>query len=243
MSFAMYRSKRANISWFCRSLVKFWPQGDPISRPVGEGSIEIVIRRRNAAERWSCMRLRAEVIVMAMLQVKALKSAVRVAVATLALAGLARPVLAQDILGPDKAACAAGSQGPAALVRVYGFKDRDGLLRVQLYGADPEEFLEKGTKLKRIEVPVTPAGDMSVCVALPRRGEFAMYVLHDRNGNRKWDLSKDGFGFSGNPKLGMSKPDYEDSMFVAGNGVTIVDVILNYRTGLFSVRPLVDRRN
>src|SRR3546814_17565759 len=89
----------------------------PYTTLFRSGSIEIVIRKRNAAERWSCMRLRAEVIVMAMLQVKALKSAVRVAVATLALAGLARPVLAQDILGPDKAACAAGAQGPAALVR------------------------------------------------------------------------------------------------------------------------------
>lgn len=153
------------------------------------------------------------------------------------------PVAAQAIIGPDRDACASGAKGPAALVRVYGFKDREGNLRVQLYSDQPDEFLVSGKKLKRIEMPMTESGDMNVCMALPRFGEFSMAVLHDRDMNGKLSVSKDGVGFSGNPKLGLSKPDYEKAMFVARDGVTIVDVILNYRQGLFSVRPLVDRRN
>jgi len=153
------------------------------------------------------------------------------------------PAAAQEIIGPEAAACAPGARGPAALVRVYGFKDRAGNLRVQLYSDNPDEFLASGKKLKRIELPMTKSGDMNVCMALPRFGEFSMVVLHDRDVNGRLSVSKDGFGFSGNPKLGLSKPDYEDAMFVARDGVTVVDVILNYRQGLFSVKPLVARRD
>jgi len=70
-----------------------------------------------------------------------------------------------------------------------------------------------------------------------------MAVLHDRDMNGRLSVSKDGVGFSGNPKLGLSKPDYEDAMFVARDGVTVVDVILNYRQGLLTVKPLVARRD
>lgn len=163
--------------------------------------------------------------------------------AAVALGAFSAPAAAQTIIGPESAACAPGAKGPAALVRVYGFKDRVGNLRVQLYSDNPDEFLEKGKKLKRVELPMTASGDMNVCMALPRFGEFSMAVLHDRDLNGKLSVSKDGVGFSGNPKLGLSKPDYEDAMFVARDGVTVVDVVLNYRQGLFSVRPLVAVRD
>lgn len=153
------------------------------------------------------------------------------------------PAMAQEILGPDAAACRPGTAGPAALVRVYGLKDRGGTLRVQVYGNNPADFLAKGKKLKRIELPVTPSGDMNVCVDLPRYGQYAIAVRHDRDANKKsgWN---DGGGFSGNPKLSLTslKPDYEDVSFAAGHGVTVVDVVMNYRSGL-SIKPVVARRN
>jgi len=154
----------------------------------------------------------------------------------------AAPARAQEIVGPDAAACRPGAKGPAALVRVYGFKDRGGTLRVQAYGDEPDDFLEKGKKLKRIEVPVSATGDMNVCVALPRYGNYAIAVRHDRNGDRKSGWS-DGGGFSGNPKLSLAnlKPDFEDVVFTARPGVTVVDVVMNYRSGL-SIKPLVARR-
>ncbi len=173
------------------------------------------------------------------------RSALTLAAATLTLAAVsaATPSYAQEILGPDAAACRAGTPGPSALVRVYGFKDRGGNLRVQLYGNNPDDFLAKGKKLKRIELPIVAEGDMNVCIELPSYGEYAVAVRHDRDGNGKSGWS-DGGGFSGNPKLsiGNLKPDYEESSFAVGQGVVLVDVIMNYRSGL-SIRPVVAERD
>lgn len=169
--------------------------------------------------------------------------ALAAATAALAAASAAMPAAAQEILGPDAAACRAGAPGPAALIRIYGFKDRGGTLRVQLYGNNPDDFLAKGKKLKRIEVPVAESGDMNVCIDLPSYGEYAVAVRHDRDGNRKsgWN---DGGGFSGNPKISLTnlKPDYEDASFAARQGVTVVDVVMNYRSGL-KIKPVVARRD
>jgi uncharacterized protein (DUF2141 family) len=173
------------------------------------------------------------------------RGALTLVAAAVAVSGafVAAPVAAQEILGPDAAACRPGVAGPAALVRIYGFKNRGGMLRVQLYGNNPDDFLEKGKKLKRIELPVTASGDMNVCVDLPRYGEYAIAVRHDRDGNGKsgWN---DGGGFSGNPKLSLTnlKPSYEDVSFTARQGVTVVDVVMNYRSGL-SIKPVVARRD
>ncbi|MFC3713410.1 DUF2141 domain-containing protein [Sphingoaurantiacus capsulatus] len=173
------------------------------------------------------------------------RSALTLAAATftLAAASAATPAHAQEILGPDAAACRAGTTGPSALVRIYGFKDRGGNLRVQLYGNNPDQFLAKGNWLKRIELPIVADGDMNVCVELPSYGDYAIAVRHDRDANGKsgWN---DGGGFSGNPKLSLGnlKPDYEDTSFAAGQGVVVVDVIMNYRNGL-SIKPVVAKRD
>ena len=146
---------------------------------------------------------------------------------------------AQTILGPDAAACQAGAPGPAVLVRIYGFKDRGGNLRIQLYGNNPDDFLAKGKKLQRIDLPMQEEGDMAVCISLPSRGDFAVAVRHDRDGNGKsgWN---DGGGFSGNPSVSFArlKPRLDESVFTARDGITVVDVVMNYRSGL-SIRPIV----
>lgn len=125
----------------------------------------------------------------------------------------------------------------AARVHVDGFKDRVGNLRVQAYGSNPSEFLESGKKIVRVEGEVSPAGGMSVCVPLPGPGTYALVVLHDRDANGRLSVWSDGVGFSRNPKLGLSKPDYSRVKVTLPSGTTDIDVILNYRQGL-SVRPL-----
>jgi uncharacterized protein (DUF2141 family) len=142
-------------------------------------------------------------------------------------------------LGPDAAACSAGANRPALLVSVNGFKNRVGKLRVQLYGGDPKTFLERGAKLKRIDLPVTRSGAMNVCVAVPRTGTYAIAVRHDADANGKTNWN-DGGGFSGNPKLSILKlkPSYRAAAVAVGGGVKVVPVVLNYRSGL-SIAPIV----
>jgi uncharacterized protein (DUF2141 family) len=141
-------------------------------------------------------------------------------------------------LGPDAAACSPGSNRPALLVSVNGFKNRGGYVRVQLYGDNPQEFLAKNKRLRRIELPVTNGGPMDVCVAVPKAGTYAVFVRHDADGNKKAGWS-DGGGFSNNPKLSLMKlkPSLRATAVNVGSGVKPIRVVLNYRHGL-SVGPI-----
>lgn len=135
----------------------------------------------------------------------------------------------------DTAACARGDT--AVLVRVDGFKEREGTLRVQVYGSNPADFLAKGKKLRRIDVPVSRSGRMDVCVALPAPGAYAIAVRHDLDGNGKSGWS-DGGGFSRNPRISLLrlKPNFNDVVIQVGHNVRPVDVTLLYRNGL-SIGP------
>src|SRR6476659_7958008 len=94
----------------------------------------------------------------------------KVAVAFLTAFGIAAWSAPAAAIVGDAEACARGDS--AVLVRVDGFKERQGMLRVQIYGSNPADFLAKGKKLKRVEVPVAKAGRMDVCVALPGPGNY-----------------------------------------------------------------------
>lgn len=142
------------------------------------------------------------------------------------------------LLGPDAALCRDGGEEPAILVNVEGFKARTGTVRVQVYGSNPADFLAKGKKLRRIDLPVTRSGPMQVCVAVPAPGNYAIAVRHDIDGSGRsgWN---DGGGFSRNPKISLTslKPRYGEVVIAVGQGTKPVDVVLNYRRGL-SIKPI-----
>jgi uncharacterized protein (DUF2141 family) len=156
----------------------------------------------------------------------------------LALAFAAAPGAAQA-MGPDAAACRAGSGQPAVLVNVNGFKARTGSVRVNVYGSDPARFLGRGQYVRQINVPVSRAGAMPICVAVPNAGRYAVAVRHDADGNGRMSRSTDGGGFSRNPRLTVLnyRPNYENVAFNVGRGVTSVNVTLLYLYGL-SIRPV-----
>lgn len=154
------------------------------------------------------------------------------------------PEEAQPSLSTHDPACPADHAGPSVLVRVTGFKDRAGQLRVELYPGTAEDFLSPGRALRaagkvfqRIDIPTPPEGDGEVCVALPAPGIYAVAVLHDRNTDGRLNPFSDGYGFPNNPRLGYGKPDVADVAFTAGEGRLALDVVLNYWNG-FSARPL-----
>ena len=148
------------------------------------------------------------------------------------------PALAQPpVLGTDAHACTAAGSGQAALVRVSGFKDRVGQLRVQYYSDDPTTFLASGAFIRRQDVPMSEAGEMIVCITVPTPGEYAFVALHDRDSDSRLSIWSDGVGFSNNPKLALAKPKVEPLLVTIAPGVTPIPIVMNYRRGL-SVRPL-----
>jgi uncharacterized protein (DUF2141 family) len=151
-------------------------------------------------------------------------------------------------LGKAEGRCRVGENGPSFLVEVAGLKDRRGLLKLELYPANDQDFLEDdnvlinaGKTFRRVETAVPPAGPVELCIRVPTPGSYALSLLHDRDANRKFSLSVDGIGFAGNPRLGFSKPGAAAASARAGAGPTRLTIVMNYRHGLFSMRPLEAR--
>jgi len=132
----------------------------------------------------------------------------------------------------DLSRCAAEAKGPAVLVDVRGFAAATGKVRVQSYPATREAWLTKGAWLARIESGVKPSGGaMRFCVPVPAPGKYGIAVRHDRDGNGKTDISRDGGGFSNNPSISifnLGKPGVEKAAFYAGPGVTKITINLRY---------------
>lgn len=136
---------------------------------------------------------------------------------------------AAAIVGKDAAACQLGR--PAVQVRVSGFKQAGGTVRVRLY--DARGFLKKGESLRKIRVPVQSRGTVDVCVAVPKPGRYSVAVQHDLNGNKDVDRA-DGGGFSRNPGLSLlgARPSFGRTSFDVGSSPRVVPVTLQYLKGL-----------
>ena len=170
------------------------------------------------------------------------------------IAAAAMPIMpSTPDLGKAEARCHPDENGPSFLLDIVGLKDREGRLKAEIYPANDRDFLQddnilisQGKTFRRVEVPVrqdaTQNGhEMQLCVRLPGPGRYAVSVLHDRDGNRKFGLSVDGVGFGGNPKLGMGKPKAASATLVAGSGPTRQRIVMNYRRGLLSFGPIKAR--
>jgi uncharacterized protein (DUF2141 family) len=135
---------------------------------------------------------------------------------------------------PARAQSCGADTGPSILVSINGFKSRTGTVRVQSYGGDPARWFEKGTYLRRIELPAAQADQF--CIPVPRPGLYAISVRHDLNGNGKSDRA-DGGGMSGNPDVSLlslvlkRKPAPERVQVRVGTGTTPVQITLNYIRG------------
>jgi uncharacterized protein (DUF2141 family) len=147
-------------------------------------------------------------------------------------------------LGTAEGRCRSNELGPSFLVNVEGLKDRTGKLKLEVYPAKDPDFLEDdnillsaGKVFRRVEQPVPASGAVQLCVRVPSTGRYAVSLLHDRDGNRKFGWRVDGIGFAGNPRLGWSKPAASAASAVARSGPTQIEIVMNYRRGL-GMRPI-----
>lgn len=162
-----------------------------------------------------------------------MKSVVSLACAAALAAGVASPASATAI-GPHAARCESGEA--SVVVNVTGFRARTGNVRVQLYAANPRTYLERRQWLVRVDLPVSRAGDMPICMPVTAAGRYLVSVRHDVNGNGDSDRS-DGGGFSGNPSVSVfdmvlrRKPSLSRISFDVAAAPVRVNVILNYVNG------------
>jgi uncharacterized protein (DUF2141 family) len=150
-------------------------------------------------------------------------------------------------LGVAEGTCRAGESGPAFRVSVKGLKDHAGSLKLELYPDNDADFLADDNKLiaagkpfARVVMPTPAQGVVEMCIRAPRPGRYALSLLHDRNGDRKFSVSDDGIGFSANPRLGWSKPKAATVGATVENMPVSLTIVLNYRKWL-SMRPIDPR--
>jgi uncharacterized protein (DUF2141 family) len=148
------------------------------------------------------------------------------------------PLSAADavVLGPDAPICGANNSS-AVLVKVNGLKSRAGAVRARTFlGANPKHWFDKKMALKRTEVRVPAAGQVEICMPVPKPGGYVIDIRHDANSDGKTDRS-DGAGASGNPEMSLfsflmgKKPPASKVVVQVGTGVTTINVLVKYVQG------------
>ena len=124
------------------------------------------------------------------------------------------------------------SWGTPIHVHVHGIRNAHGTVKAVLYGPEPETFLVKGKKVDREREPAEE-GSMTLCVAAPDKGRYAVVVYHDENDNHKFDrnwigLPIEGFGVANDPTLFLAPPSFEEAAFEVNGNFTNVEVEIKY---------------
>lgn len=147
------------------------------------------------------------------------------------------------VLGSDAAACSTG--GPAIRVNVVGLKDRTGDLKLELYPATEEDFLKddhdlvaQGKVFRRVTADMPAAGDIMMCIRVPRPGRYALLFTHNRDGRNKFNFWSDGAGFPSNQRLGRAKPKLAQAVIDVPAGVVTTTIRAQYLRGLGGFSPI-----
>jgi uncharacterized protein (DUF2141 family) len=102
------------------------------------------------------------------------------------------------------------------IVNIDNVKTTKGSLFIGLY-KDKENFTNINSVYQSDILEVVDNQDFKTTFHIPN-GTYAISVFHDENGNKELDtnffgIPKEGFGFSNNPKIGFSKPTFEECSF------------------------------
>tara|TARA_Y100001968_G_C19272129_1_gene674790 strand:- start:393 stop:866 length:474 start_codon:yes stop_codon:yes gene_type:complete len=138
----------------------------------------------------------------------------------------------EDGLAPNEIM---GDEGQFGLqIEVSGFEDLDGNLAIAVF--DNEEEFDSGQSAYLDTVLPVVAYEMSVYIESVDPGFYAVSVFHDADQSGDITLGgflnlvpQEGFGFSNNPDIGMSQPNYGDCDFeFSGDQLLLVPIDLVY---------------
>lgn len=151
------------------------------------------------------------------------------AAATIA-AGLSVPAQAQYRNEIRHSVVPCQGNGPAVWIHVTNIDGARGTMRFQLYPGTSADWLERGRWINRIELPARN-GTMQVCMPVPRPGNYAIAIRHDKNGNGSTDIASDGGGMSNNPSINifnLGKPGIDKTRFSIGREVLPMTIRMRY---------------
>lgn len=126
--------------------------------------------------------------------------------------------------------CANPDAGARIRVILPNVRSSRGQVRVSLFGSDPSQWVRsKGGKLIRFDVTAT-RGRMEVCMPLPHgAGRYAVALYHDENGDNRYSLTGEGYGFSNNARSGLfGPPSHSQALFEAGPALTDLEIRVRY---------------
>ena len=109
-------------------------------------------------------------------------------------------------------------------VEIEGDDHTEGTYYIAMWDNE-EEFLDND-KLKISKSAVTDGGKISVEIDNVKSGWWAIAVLLDENGNKDMDYNmfgvpQEAFGFSNNPTVVLSEPDFRECKFYMDGDKTI----------------------
>ncbi len=146
----------------------------------------------------------------------------------LILAGLAL----LTILPNRAAAQATPAESCKLLVHIDGFRNQKGDAGVTVFKS-PDGWPENNSKAVLHGGHPFSGDKATVELQLPP-GRYGIAALHDENSNHKLDRNmigfpKEGFGFSNNPKVGLSAPGFEAAAMQVTCPVTETTIHLIYK--------------
>ncbi len=108
-------------------------------------------------------------------------------------------------------------------------RNSQGNVRLSLYRGLKNEWLKKGMKILRYDVPAQ-IGRMEVCMPLPYGpGEYGLALYHDEDADTDYDFTSEGYGFSNNAKAQLFGPaKFKRAVFTAMPGETRQDIRIRY---------------
>jgi uncharacterized protein (DUF2141 family) len=120
-------------------------------------------------------------------------------------------------------------------VAIEGLRSTKGDIVVEIYPDDAKRFLVRKAQVNSIHVKLK-ARPVTICLAVPKPGGYAVAVYHDENGDGEFNrtvlgLPTEGFGLSNNPPIHLSAPSFASVRFEAGEGETTVKIHMHYLLG------------
>lgn len=155
----------------------------------------------------------------------------KMAIASIALS------LSVALANPDAASAVpaegwSGTDTVRIQVTIEGVRSAKGSISIAVYGDQPEDFLAKGKKLRKLRLPAEN-GMVHGCLSLPQAGIYALTAYHDEDGDGHFTknffgLPAEGFAVSNGKTPLFGVPSFESAAFTVADADSEVTLKMQY---------------